>query len=821
MRSPKTLWFHANGAPASGPAGFDGVTAYFASGDHHVYAFDAATGSQKWVATLASTDGSTYPIGATEVGCVVVRDVAICGGDELVAFATGDGSVVWRRRPSVGSARSFGMPAVVGDDLYTVSSLGAIVAVSGKSGAELWARQVFPVTPQVWLTGVAADTGIIAVSFRTVGNHETGGVVAFDRVTGVERWRTPLPPSGDTLTGAFSVALWKDAVIASAHDGRIYGFSRLTGQVQWSIERFDFGPPAPGVPRGYPAGANDERMIAVAGSTLYSATNSEWVTAHDLETHMLLWKVASPGGSLGFEPMVATTDGVYVFFSDLAAFSSTSPKILWDWWPGAHYKHPDGCRRPVARQRDERVLRDRSVGGTSPNAVSGDSFSAMHTDREPLDTRAPSEGLTRALGVLGLAASIVNITIGGGIFRLPAGAAAQLGPAAPLAFLICAVAMGLVVLCFAEAGSRISLTGGVYAYVEVAFGPLVGFVTGVLLWAGITVAFAAVSSFFGDALVALLPGLAAYRVPVLILILLSLALLNVAGVRGASRFNTAMTIAKLLPLVILVVAGLTGMRADNLHVAAWPDASHFSRASVLIIFAFLGVETALVPSAEVENPSRTVPRAIFIAMAVVTVAYLVIQVVAQGVLGASLADQKTPLAAAAAAVMGPAGSTLILVGMAVSMFGYVSGMTLAVPRALYAFARDGFLPAPLASVHEHFRTPHIAIVAQTVITVIVAVSGSFEKLAVIANGTVLLAYAGCCAAAMQLRRRGVQQSGTPFRVPFAALVPVLALLVIAWMLTSLSFTEWRWMLGIVVIALAVFAVTMPSRRARASAAPVA
>src|SRR3954464_3222061 len=144
--------------------------------------------------------------------------------------------------------------------------------------------------------------------------------------------------------------------------------------------------------------------------------------------------------------------------------------------------------------------------------------------------RHSTEGsLLRELGVWGLAASIVNITIGGGIFRIPAVAAAQLGAAAPVAFVVCAIAMCLIVLCFAEAGSRVSLTGGVYAYVEVAFGPLVGFLTGVMLWTGITVATAAVTSFFGDALVALVPALAPMRAAVIVVILIALAALNIAG----------------------------------------------------------------------------------------------------------------------------------------------------------------------------------------------------------------------------------------------------------------------------------------------------
>jgi len=138
---------------------------------------------------------------------------------------------------------------------------------------------------------------------------------------------------------------------------------------------------------------------------------------------------------------------------------------------------------------------------------------SLSTTAEPLAASrmtgapAPESRLLRVVGVWGLAASIVNITIGGGIFRLPAGVYSRLGLASPLAYLVCALVMVLVVMCFAEAASRVSLTGGLYAYIEVAFGPLIGFLAGVLLWAGMTAATAAVVTFFGDAIGALDPSL--------------------------------------------------------------------------------------------------------------------------------------------------------------------------------------------------------------------------------------------------------------------------------------------------------------------------
>ena len=246
---------------------------------------------------------------------------------------------------------------------------------------------------------------------------------------------------------------------------------------------------------------------------------------------------------------------------------------------------------------------------------------------------------------------------------------------------------------------------------------------------------------------------------------------------AASRgFNAVATVAKLLPLVLLVIVGAFDDALANLAWTTRAERRRGRRAPpMLLIFAFSGVESALVPSGEVKDPARTVPRAIFIAMAVVALLYIAIQLVAQGVLGAALASDATPLADAAGVALGPAGRTLLLVGSAVSMFGYVSGMTLAVPRALFAFGRDGFLPRALARVHRRFHTPHVAIVVQTVdraragaVRAVRAARRRRER-----RGAARLR--GVLLAAAELRRRDVRSGGIPFRVPGGAAVPWLAL----------------------------------------------
>ena len=248
------------------------------------------------------------------------------------------------------------------------------------------------------------------------------------------------------------------------------------------------------------------------------------------------------------------------------------------------------------------------------------------------------ENLIRALGVPTLTASIVNATIGAGIFVLPAVVAAGLGAAAPIAFLICAVVMALVVTSFAIAGSRVSLTGGLYAYVEVAFGSYIGFLAGVLLWLTNVLAVAGVASAIVASLAVIFPAVqdGVGRFLILVLIFSGLALINIRGVRAGADTVAAMTIAKLLPLLLFIGVGVFFINPAALGWSVWPGGDAIGKTVLLLIFAFMGIELALVPSGEVKNPARTVPRSIFLALAITTALYVAIQLVAQGVLGAEL-----------------------------------------------------------------------------------------------------------------------------------------------------------------------------------------
>jgi APA family basic amino acid/polyamine antiporter len=329
-------------------------------------------------------------------------------------------------------------------------------------------------------------------------------------------------------------------------------------------------------------------------------------------------------------------------------------------------------------------------------------------DTAPLGNKVEGD-LVRAIGTGSFAASILNMVVGAGIFALPALVVAAIGTAAPLAYVLCSILVGLVFLCFAEAGSRVTGSGGAYACVEAAFGPLAGFLVSTLLWFGVGVlSCAAISNVIADTLASAWPwtGYPSVRLLLLFLLFGGLAAINVAGVRSASRFVVLNTIVKLVPLLVLVAAGLPAIHWENLAVKTWPPLDSLGATSLLLFFAFGGPELALTPSGEVQDPSRTVPRAILLGLAGVLALYLSVQGVAQGVLGMELAEHKgAPLAAAAARVLGNSGRSLLVLGATPSIFATLSGSLLATPRALFAAAKDGLLPPSLAAVHPRFRTP--------------------------------------------------------------------------------------------------------------------
>lgn len=426
-------------------------------------------------------------------------------------------------------------------------------------------------------------------------------------------------------------------------------------------------------------------------------------------------------------------------------------------------------------------------------------------------------GLRRGIGPIALAAAIVNVVVGAGIFSLPAGMAQAAGPYALAAYLICALAMGAVVLCCAEAGSRVPTSGGIYGYVEAAFGPLPGFIAGVLLWLSCVLACGGIAAALAGAIGRLAPALAgaAPRALIIAVAVAVLAAINCLGVRTASRLISWATAVKLIPLALFVGVGVFFIDPSHLGAGASTGVSGLGRAVILSLFAFQGMETVLGANGEVDNPTRTLPRALIGSMAFVAVLYIAIQLVAEGLLGADLAGSTEPLADAMARVS-PGLGTLILLGAILSRFAWIGSDLLGAPRVLFAFARDGFLPGVLGKVSERTAVPAPAIILHGVLAIALGVTGTFEQLAALSVLFTCLLYVGGCLAAGRLSRRDVALAGAPLRLPGLALWVALGA---GSMLVVIALGQPLEIAGLVVAVLvscALYAVTRQFRARRAA-----
>jgi amino acid transporter len=401
----------------------------------------------------------------------------------------------------------------------------------------------------------------------------------------------------------------------------------------------------------------------------------------------------------------------------------------------------------------------------------------------------PSTGVVRGIRRWDLVALAINGTIGAGIFGLPARVFSLIGPYSLVAFAACALVVSLIILSFAEVGSRFSESGGPYLYARAAFGPVVGFQVGWLQWLARLTAFAANANLLVDYLGYFWPAASAGwpRAAIIGSAVALLTAVNIRGVRNAARLSNVFTIGKLLPLAFFVVAGVFFLRPESYSFAITPAYGSFSKAVLLLIFAFTGFEMAVIPAGEVDDPQRNLPRALLTALGIVTVFYLLIQVVCVGTLP-GLATSTRPLADAASRFLGQSGATVILAGAVISITGNLNVLILAGSRLPFAMAEQRQLPRIVGATHPRFRTPYVAILLTATAVLALTLSGTFLALVTISAIARLLSYAATCAALPILRRR---RDAPPamFRAPAGPAVAIAALVLCAWLLSNSSAQE--------------------------------
>jgi len=392
---------------------------------------------------------------------------------------------------------------------------------------------------------------------------------------------------------------------------------------------------------------------------------------------------------------------------------------------------------------------------------------------------------------MGLSANIVNIVIGAGIFVLPAIVAAGLGSASIFAYLFCGFLIILMMLCYAEVGSKITDTGGVYTYIEKSFGRYPGFLTAVLFLLATITANAAVANAIADIISELFPFFKGefFRILFFFILFSGLAYINVMGVKKGVGFVKMITILKLAPLLLIVLIGFKDVSISNLYWESLPSIKQVGETSLILFFAFTGAGSALSVSGEVRNPNKIIPRGILLGILIVLIVYILVQTVAQGVLGSSLPQfTENPLGEVASQIFGPIGFALLTIGAGVSMFGNLSGMILSVPRVLFAASNDRIIPLKkLALVHKKYATPYVSIIVYASLGFILASAGGFKQLAIISSASSLLISLGISVATIKLRRdKNFASDSKTFKIPGGYAVPILSSLFIIWFLYHLK-----------------------------------
>lgn len=410
--------------------------------------------------------------------------------------------------------------------------------------------------------------------------------------------------------------------------------------------------------------------------------------------------------------------------------------------------------------------------------------------------------LVRAIGRWSLVALVVNSIIGSGVFGLPSTVAGLIGRSSIWAVVIAGCGMCVIMGCFAEVASHFQQAGGPYLYARVAFGRFMGIETAWMLFLGQVAAPAANANLFVVYLGEFFPH-AKDPVPralILTFLVGLLTFINIRGVRGGTRISNLFTAAKLVPLSAVIVLGIVVLAKHRWLIAA-PGASFpagkWMTAVLLLVFAYGGFETALAPMSEARNPRRDAPFALFAALLLCTVIYVLIQWVVVGVLP-DAAHSSRPLADVARVAVGPVGAALVAIGALISFYGYLSAKILAMPRVPFALAEQGDFPQVFAAVHRRFQTPYVSILAFAGLVWGFSLIGEFKWNVTLSAVARLLYYGVGCAALPVLRRKHPKEA--MFRLPMGNFLAIIGVILCLILVTRVDFGQSLILVGTIALA---------------------
>ncbi|MGB9938158.1 MAG: amino acid permease [Methanobacterium sp.] len=369
--------------------------------------------------------------------------------------------------------------------------------------------------------------------------------------------------------------------------------------------------------------------------------------------------------------------------------------------------------------------------------------------------------LKRKLSLFDVINLVVGTIVGADIYIAASFGAAFLGPASLLAWVIAGLMAIVVALSFAECSSVLPRAGGPYVYAKEAFGDFIGFLSGWALliagWSALAVfplAFVAYLMYFFPNMPFILQTL------IKIIFVLFLAFINYVGAKDAGIANDILTIIKLTPIIILTLIGIgyfllnPGILTSNLIPFSPLGFGNIGSAIVLVFWAYVGFELVTVPSNEIEDSKKNIPRAIILGMGIIVLFYFITNFVILGVVPwAQLANSTAPLALAGFGLLGALGATFITIGALFSIAGSDEAGILSITRIPYAMAGDGLLPKIFAKLHPKYDTPYVSIIFVAGTALIASIIGNINQLIILSVFAILFCYLVTCLAVFPIRKK--------------------------------------------------------------------
>ena len=423
----------------------------------------------------------------------------------------------------------------------------------------------------------------------------------------------------------------------------------------------------------------------------------------------------------------------------------------------------------------------------------------------------------RGVGMAGAAILVLNSMIGAGIFALPGVVATRAGLWSPWLFLIIGVLVISIVLTLAELASYFKDSGGPVLYTTTAFGPLTGFTTGWILFVSRVAAFAANTNVMAIYLAVVWPwfGTDIGRVALIVTVCGALTWSNYIGVKEGVRTMAVITVLKLIPIALLIILGLQHVSGDTLFPSNMPTIDDLGGTTLLLIYAFVGFESATIISGETKNPKKTLPRALVRTVIGTGFLYFLIVLTFISVLPDPSAPSQT-LTDVGQALMGPVGVVMMTFAAFFSIGGNLSAIMLAVPRLPFALAEERLLPRWFGHVHEKYATPSNSILLLGGMGLVLALSGTFELLAAASSLTRLIAFVLCIGSLPIIRRKASEEElRDAYRLRGGYAIPFVALVLCLWIGAQSDLRAWQVTGSLLAVGLVLY--TLASKR-RAEAA---